>query len=65
MSEPILKLQAPDGTVQEITVEQLCATNHLTYQALVALLVRKGIITQEELLAEVSKVQDTRLGHNE
>ncbi|HHS49921.1 MAG TPA: hypothetical protein ENN07_02280 [candidate division Zixibacteria bacterium] len=64
-NEPILKVTAPDGTVQEISIEQLCVSNHLTYQALIALLVKKGVVTQDELMQEVSRVQDQRLGQNE
>jgi hypothetical protein len=59
--EPILRINQPDGTIQDISVEELCASNHLTYQALVTLLVRKGVISQDELLDEVMRVQKERL----
>ena len=64
-NEPILKIKDQNGEVREITVEQLCASNHLTYQALVTLLVKKGVITQEELLDEVNRVQNQRFGNDE
>ncbi len=60
--EPILSLTQPDGSIYDVTVEELCLTNNLTYQALVTLLAKKGIIEPEELLAEVERVQKERLG---
>lgn len=64
-NEPFMKIRTADGAEREITIEQLCASNHITYQALVALLVKKGIVSQEELLEEVTRVQNQRFGENE
>ncbi|MCK5833221.1 hypothetical protein KAH81_06070 [bacterium] len=63
-NEPLLKLKNPNGSTQEITIEQLCVSNHITYQALVAVLVRKGIISEDELLEEVKRVQNLRFDEN-
>ncbi|RKZ31003.1 hypothetical protein DRQ36_03560 [bacterium] len=59
--EPVLRVQQPDGTIHDVSVEELCVTNNVTYQALVTLLVRKGIIEAEELLKEVERVHNERL----
>lgn len=64
-NEPFMKIKTPDGAEQEITVEQLCASNHITYQALVSLLVKKGIFSPEELMEEVKRVQVQNFGTNE
>ncbi|MCD6501812.1 hypothetical protein J7L01_04370 [bacterium] len=63
-NEPILRIKQADGTLRDISVEQLCVSNHLTYQALVTVLVRKGIISQKELLDEVTRVQKMQLGED-
>jgi translation elongation factor EF-Tu-like GTPase len=60
-SNAILKLTQPDGTVQEVTVEQLALSNNVTYQALVTLLIKKGIIDGEDLLQEVNRIHKGRI----
>lgn len=60
-SNAILKLTQPDGTIQEVTVEQLALSNNVTYQALVTLLIKKGIIDGEELLQEVNRIHKGRI----
>lgn len=59
---PILRVTGPDGEIHDISVEELCMTNNLTYQALVTILVKKKIIEPKELLDEVERVQKDRLG---
>jgi len=41
------------GERETVTWEELSWSNHLEQEALVRLLVAKGIITQEELLTEI------------
>jgi len=45
-----------------VTWEELSWSNHIEQEALVSLLIDKGILTQEELLAEVRAVQKTYEG---
>ena len=61
--EPLMRVQTGDGKIHDITVEELTVTNNLTYQALVTLLVKKGIIDPKELMAEVERVQKERLSN--
>ena len=44
---------------ETVTWEELSWSNHIEQEALVRLLVGKGIITQEELIDEVREVQST------
>lgn len=60
-SEPILRVTTPDGKVHDVSIAELCITNNITYQALVTMLVRKGLIDPKELLAEVERIQKERL----
>jgi len=46
---------------QTVSWEELAWSNHVEQEALVRLLVSKGIITQEELLTEVKQVQQSYL----
>ena len=58
--EVLLRVTQPDGTEHSVTINELCVTNNLTYQALVTLLVKKGVIEPQELLDEVNRVQKER-----
>ena len=49
-----------DGQVREITVEQLVISNQLSQEALVSLLVKKGIIDPKDLLTEIETVRKDR-----
>ncbi|WP_200903928.1 hypothetical protein [Mariprofundus ferrooxydans] len=42
-----------------VTWEELSWSNHIEQEALVRLLISKGVLSQEELLAEVRAVQKT------
>ncbi len=57
----VLRLTQPDGSIQEVTLEQLALSNNVTYQALVTLLLKKGIIEADELLAEVNRIHKGRI----
>jgi len=46
---------------EEVTWEELSWSNHIEQEALVKILISKGVITQEELLTEVIQVQQTYL----
>jgi len=61
-NEAILKIRQPDGTLQDIGLQELALSNHVTYQALVTLLLRKGVFEAGELLDEVNRVHSGRLG---
>jgi len=50
-----------DGKEVKITYEQLVLTNNLTLQALITLLVKKEIVSPEELLAELQLKEKERL----
>lgn len=56
----ILRLTQEDGSVQDITMEQLALMNHVNFQALITLLFKKGIIGQEELLEEINRLHKGR-----
>jgi len=45
------------GDRETITWEELTWSNHIEQEALVRILVSKGLITQKELLTEVKQVQ--------
>lgn len=42
---------------QEVSFEELAFSNMLSIEALVRVLIRKGIITQEEILQEIREIQ--------
>ncbi|EAU54957.1 hypothetical protein [Mariprofundus ferrooxydans] len=44
---------------QTVTWEELSWSNHIEQEALVRLLINKGILSQEELLEQVRAVQKT------
>ena len=46
---------------EKVTWEELAWSNHVEQEALIRLLVNKGIITQEEFLTEVKQVQQEYL----
>ena len=50
-----------DGKKVKITYKQLVLTNNLTLQALITLLVKKGIVSPEELLTELQSKEKERL----
>ncbi len=60
-SKPILRIQKPDGSIHEAGVEELALINHVNYQALVTLLIKKGLIDVKELLGEVNRVHTKHL----
>ena len=60
--KPVLTINEPDGSVREVGINEIALSNHVTYQALVTLLIRKGIIDANELLDEVTRVHKERLG---
>jgi hypothetical protein len=49
-----------DGEVREITVEQLCISNQLSQEALVSLMVKKGLIDPKDLLNEIESIRKER-----
>jgi hypothetical protein len=49
-----------DGKVREITVEQLVISNNLSQEALVSLLVKKGVIKPKDLLDEIEQIRKVR-----
>jgi hypothetical protein len=49
-----------DGKVREITVEQLVISNNLSQEALVSLLVKKGVIKAKDLLDEIDQIRQVR-----
>jgi|GEM_PF-3209917 hypothetical protein len=51
------KKDQPEGKSLELTVEQMSLTNAICIEALVNLLIRKGICTREEALEEVKRVR--------
>ncbi|MBN2542214.1 hypothetical protein JXI42_05060 [bacterium] len=50
-----------DGKEREITFEELCLTNNLSQEALITLLVKKGIIDPNEFLDELKRLEKERL----
>ena len=52
-----MKIQMPDGTVKEVSFEELALSNNLASQALVRLLIKKGIISGEEFLDSMQEMQ--------
>jgi len=52
-----MKIQMPDGTVKEVSFEQLALSNNLASQALVRLLIKKGVITSQEFMDSMQEMQ--------
>ena len=46
---------------QTVTLEELIVSEVITSEALINLLVEKGIITREELLEEIQRVNEERI----
>lgn len=55
-TKSLLKLKIGDQ-VREVTFEELCLSNNLATEALVSMLIEKGIIEPEEYM---KKMQDVR-----
>jgi hypothetical protein len=49
-----------DGKEKEISFEELTLSNKLSHDALVSLLIKKGIFTAQEMLDEIGKVKKER-----
>lgn len=49
-----------DGKVHEVTVEQLVVSNQLSQEALISVLVKKGIVNPKELLEEIERIRTER-----
>ena len=49
-------------TRETVTWEELSWSNHIEQEALIRILISKGIVTQKELLDEVTAVQSTYAG---
>ena len=47
---------------QPISDHEITVSNMIEISALAGLLIRKGVITKEEILAEVKRVQEEMLG---
>lgn len=52
-----MKIQMPDGAVKEVSYEELALSNNLASQALVRLLIKKGVITGEEFMDSMQEMQ--------
>ena len=52
-----LKIVTNQGT-QLVTFKELCLSNNLSNKAIASLLIKKGIITSEELLEEINRLKD-------
>ena len=52
-----MKIQMPDGNIKEVSFEELALSNNLASQALVRLLIKKGIITGEEFMESMQEMQ--------
>ena len=48
------------GEEKEVTFDELTLANNLSQEALVRVLVKKNIVTPQELLAELQKVRQER-----
>ncbi len=46
------------GNRQQVTIEELALSNMISIEALVQLLVEKGLLTEAEILERVRKVQE-------
>ena len=51
-----------EGKEREITFEELALSNNLTVEALIRVLIDKGVLNSDELLAELEKVKNERTG---
>lgn len=49
-----------DGKEKEISFEELTLSNKLAHDALVSLMIKKGIFTPQEMLDEITKVKKER-----
>jgi ABC-type Fe2+-enterobactin transport system substrate-binding protein len=54
-----MKIQMPDGTVKEVSFTELALSTNLASQALVKLLIKKGVITADEFMDSMQEMQKT------
>jgi len=54
-----MKIQMPDGQSKEVSFEELSLSNNLASQALVRLLIKKGVISGEEFMESMKEMQKT------
>ena len=53
-------LFSKDGEVKKVSFGELCLSNTLSLEALVALLVRRKVIKAQDLLDEIQRVKSVR-----
>lgn len=54
----VMKIVA-DGKVRDVTVKELVLSQNLSMEALTSVLIRKGILTAEDLLDEIQRIRET------
>ncbi len=52
-----MTIQLPDGQTKEVSYQELALSTNLASQALVRLLIKKGIITGEEFMESMQEMQ--------
>ncbi len=57
---PVMVIRMPDGSERVVTFEELTITNNITLEAVVRLLLKKGIITEQEFTGEIEQVTRER-----
>ena len=57
---PAMVIKMPDGSERVVTFEELTITNNITLEALVRILLRKGIITEQDFTEEIAQVTRER-----
>jgi len=51
-----------DGKTRDVTVKELLLSQNLSMEALTSLLIKKGLISAEDLLDEIEKIQALHTG---
>ena len=58
---PAMVIKMPDGSERKISFEELTLSNNITGEAIVRLLITKGIFTTDEFVEELEKIQNERI----
>jgi hypothetical protein len=54
-----------EGKEKEVTFDELTLANNISQEALVRLMIKKNLVTSEELLQELQKVRQERYSQSE
>ncbi|MCD6595239.1 hypothetical protein J7L68_06165 [bacterium] len=62
---PAMVVKMPDGSERAVSYEELTLSNNLTMEAIVRVLIKKGVFTPDEFVQELEKIETERAPEND